>query len=366
MSQLAPTVEKCTSHTECVHSVDTTTDVQSSRKPKTKIPHIGIDLLGGDIASPDHVLETLHALYSKVANPFCLTIFATPEISIHIEAFKEVQGIKEKELEVVQVEEVIYMDDDPLFAVRKKRHSSMCLGMQLLKDRHIDALVSTGNTGALIASAKLFLPMLQGISRAALITLLPTKKDPVAVIDVGANTQCTPMHLVHFAQMGLAYQKARGIKNPSIGLLNIGIEEQKGRAEHRETYKLLQEFNGEATVFAGNVEGKGVFSGDIHVLVTDGFTGNIFLKTAEGLSSFILDTMKENHSLLPFSKPLLKRLESELYSAEHAGAILCGVDGIIVKCHGDSNPEALKCGVNGAINLINGNFLDKIKNELSS
>lgn len=365
MLQVAQTAENRTSPTECAHSVDTMEDAPSFRKHKSKVPHLGIDLLGGDFVSPDHVLGTLHALYSEVATPFCLTVFATPEIAVYIEAFKKANNLKEKDLEIFQTEEIIHMDDDPLYAIRKKKHSSMCLGMKLLRDRHIDALVSTGNTGALIASAKLFLPMLQGISRTALITLLPTKKEPIAVIDVGANIQCTPEHLVHFAQMGIAYQKAREIKKPTVGLLNIGVEEKKGRAELRETYKLLQTFNGEETIFAGNVEGKKVFSGDIHVLVTDGFTGNIFLKTAEGLSSFILDTMKKNQNLIPFSKPLLQHLEAELYSAEYPGAILCGIDGVIIKCHGDAGPEALKCGVQGAINLLQGKFLDKIKLELN-
>ncbi|MCB1080764.1 MAG: phosphate acyltransferase, partial [Chlamydiia bacterium] len=235
------------------------------------------------------------------------------------------------------------------------------LGMRLLKEKKIDALVSTGNTGALIASAKMHLPMLKGISRAALITLLPTKKRPIAVIDVGANIHCTPEHLVQFAQMGVAYQKSRGIQNPTVGLLNIGTEEKKGRAELRETYQLLQK----TPSFVGNVEGKEVFSGAINVLVTDGFTGNVFLKTAEGISSFILDTMHQNQSILPFSKPLLKRLEKELYSAEYPGAILCGMDGIIMKCHGDASPEALKQGVIGALSLIQGSFLDKIKLQLT-
>lgn len=361
MLQVAQTAEKCTSPIECAHSVDTTEDARSFQKSRSKIPHLGIDLLGGDNASPDHVLETLHALYSEIDEPFCISIFATPEIAIHIEAFKEANGIKEKELEVIQTEEVIHMDDDPLYSIRKKKNASMCIAMQLLRDKQIDALISTGNTGALIASAKLYLPMLQGISRAALITLLPTKKEPIAVIDVGANIHCSPEHLLHFAQMGIAYQKARGISAPRVGLLNIGTEEKKGRAELRETYQLLQESE---TDFAGNIEGKEVFSGEIHVLVTDGFTGNVFLKTAEGLSSFILDTMKKNQSLLPFSKPLLRRLEAELYSAEHPGAILCGVDGIIIKCHGDANAEALTCGIQGAINLLQGSFLDRIKHQL--
>ncbi len=368
MLQVAQTVEKCTSPTDCAHSVDTTEDVQSSRKQRQskKVPHIGIDLLGGDLNTPDHVLETLHSLYSERDVPFCLTVFVTPEMITHIKAFRRAYDLKETHLNIIETEEVIDMDDEPLHAIRKKKEASMCIGMQLIKEKKIDALVSTGNTGALIASAKMVLPMLSGISRAALITLLPTQKEPVAVIDVGANIECTPEHLVHFAKMGIAYQKSRGIQKPVVGLLNIGTEEKKGGHELRETYQLLQEFNQDEIIFAGNIEGKEVFAGNIHVLVTDGFTGNIFLKTAEGISSFILETMHKNQILLPFSKSLLKRLESELYSAEYPGAILCGVDGIIMKCHGDAKPEALKCSVQGALNLIQESFLDKIKFELGT
>lgn len=365
MFQVVQTVEKCTSPTVCVPSADTMEERQSSQKKRqSKVPTIGIDLLGGDLKTPDHILETLQVLYSELKDPFCLTLFATPEMATPIETFRKVKGFKEHELEVIVTEEVIEMDDDPLISIRKKRGASMFTGMKLLKEKKIDALLSTGNTGALIASATMTLPMLSGISRAALITLLPTQKDPVAVIDVGANIECSPVHLVHFAKMGIAYQKSRGIKKPIVGLLNIGTEEKKGRRELRETYQLLQEFNQEEAPFAGNIEGKEVFTGNIHVLVTDGFTGNIFLKTAEGISSFILETMHKNKSLIPFSKPLLKRLEEELYSAEYPGAILCGVDGIIVKCHGDASPEALKYGFKGAVKLVQNDFLSKIKSQL--
>lgn len=262
---------------------------------------------------------------------------------------------------ILETEEVIYMDDDPLYVIRRKKKASMCLGIQLLKEKKLDALVSTGNTGALIASAKLYLSMLKGIAKAALIALLPTTKEPVAVIDVGANIHCTPENLVQFAQMGVAFQKSRGISHPLVGLLNIGTEEKKGRAELRDAYHFLQK----TSSFVGNVEGKEVFSGNIQVLVTDGFTGNVFLKTSEGISAFILEIMHQNQSLLLFSRPLITRLEKELYSAEYPGAILCGVDGIIMKCHGDASPEALKNGVQGALNLIQNSFLEKIKFQLN-
>lgn len=363
MSQAAQTAEKCDSPTACAHSVGSTEDAPLSRKSKSKVPLIGIDLLGGDHHSCAYVLDTLQGILQGIDGPCHFFVFTTSEIQEKVEAFKEthVSLLEEKQIHGICVNEVIHMDDDPLHAIRRKKESSLCVGVRLLKEKKLDALVSTGNTGALIAAANMYLPMLDGISRAALITLLPTKENPVAVIDVGANIHCKPEHLVQFAQMGLAYQKSRGIESPKVGLLNIGTEEKKGRADLRETYQLLQEFG---SAFVGNVEGKRIFSGEIDVLVTDGFTGNVFLKTAEGISSFILDTLHENQHTLFFSKPLLNRLEKELYSAEYPGAILCGVEGIIIKCHGDAQPEALKNGVQGALNLISGSFLKKIKSEL--
>ena len=368
MSQIAQTAENPASPTDCVHFVATTEDERLSPKSKSKIPLVGIDLLGGDHNHPEYILETLHGIYRRVRDPFCLLVFATSDIRSQIENFQALHSelLPKDSLFCCFVEEVIHMDDDPLIAIRRKKESSMSVGMRLLKENKIDALVSTGNTGALIASARMHLPLLEGIQRSALITLLPTKKSSIAVLDVGANIECTPENLVQFARMGLAYQKSRGISHPRIGLLNIGTEEKKGRGELRETYKLLQKFNtlDKSPVFIGNVEGKEIFSGNVDVLVTDGFTGNVFLKTSEGISSFILETLHENQAMLPFSKPLLDRLEKELYSAEYPGAILCGADGIIMKCHGDANPEALTNGVQGAIRLVNGQFIAKMKEQL--
>ena len=366
MSRLAQTAEKCTSPTACAPSAGTTEGDRSSQKRKqSKVPTIGIDLLGGDFNDTSHLLATLHALYEEGSAPFCLTVFALPDMAPAIEAFRLGKNLPQNNLQTVLTDEVIAMDDDPLRAIRQKKNASMQLGVRLLKEKKIDALISTGNTGALIASAKMLLPTLAGIPRPALLTLLPTQKEPVAVIDVGANVECTPLQLVHFAKMGIAYQKSRGVEKPNVGLLNIGTEETKGRRELRETYQLLQEFNHEDAPFIGNIEGKEVFTGNIHVLVTDGFTGNIFLKTAEGISSFILETMRRNKTLVPFSKPLLQRLEDELYAAESPGALLCGIDGIILKCHGDSNPNALARTFRSACSLISSRFLDKLKAALA-
>jgi glycerol-3-phosphate acyltransferase PlsX len=169
--------------------------------------------------------------------------------------------------------------------------------------------------------------------------------------------------------MGIAYLKSCSIEKPSIGLLNIGSEPIKGTTELREAYKLLSEFCKKDTSvhFAGNIEARDVFKGEIDLLVTDGFSGNIFLKTAEGLASFILELFEESTDQPPasFLKPAYAGLRRRLNYAEYPGAILCGVDGIIVKCHGNASPESFCKSIHGAVRLIQHNFLEKIKAELT-
>jgi glycerol-3-phosphate acyltransferase PlsX len=181
---------------------------------------------------------------------------------------------------------------------------------------------------------------------------------------VGANVTVKAEHLVQFASMGIAYQKTRGIEQPTVGLLNIGSEKKKGTPELRKAYECLQQHS---TVFKGNVEGRDVFHGDIDVLVTDGFSGNIFLKTAEGLAEFILDDLQKagafegSFELKKIISTLWRRLQYD----EYPGAILCGVDGIVMKCHGRSSPSSLIHSIKGALRLHHHHFLEAIKQELS-
>jgi glycerol-3-phosphate acyltransferase PlsX len=286
-----------------------------------------------------------------------ITVFATSEV------LNELSWVDKQ----VAVKEFISMEDDPIFAVRRKKESSMAVGIRILQEKGIDAFVSAGNTGALLLTAKTTLSTLPGIDRPALLTLLPTKGKEIAVLDVGANLTLKSKHILQFAAMGIAYQKSRGVAHPTVGLLNVGTEAKKGTPQLREAYQKLESLNRDFPTFLGNIEGKDAFQGDIDVLVTDGFTGNVFLKTAEGIAAFILEdiegTAKESCSM--HLKGLLTQLRSRLHYAEYPGAILCGVDGIVVKCHGDSTPEALMSGVKGAIRLVQHDFLDKIKSQLN-
>lgn len=265
--------------------------------------------------------------------------------------------------------ETIEMGDPPLTAIRRKKDSSLCVGLKMLREKEIDAFVSAGNTGALVSYAKMSLSMLPGLMRPALLALLPTKKNPIAVLDVGANLQCKTAHLIQFAMIGAAYQLARGIARPAVGLLNIGSEALKGTSELRTAYHELRELSMQPNAFfrfAGNIEGKNVFDGNVDVLVTEGFTGNVFLKTAEGLANLILDRINENFSgdLALNVRRTLQDLQRHLHYAEYPGALLCGVKGIVIKCHGYSSPEAFSSGIREAVRVASEGFIQILQNKL--
>ncbi len=262
----------------------------------------------------------------------------------------------------------IAMEENPLAALRKKKGASLCVGLRLLKEGKIDAFVSAGNTGALVTASKMILSPLPNVLRPALLALMPTKKRPVAVLDVGANVQVKAAHLVQFAFLGAAYLQSRGHAHPSVGLLNIGAEALKGTSELRLAYHELQTLQKPPFRFAGNIEGKSVFDGEVDALVTDGFTGNVFLKTAEGIANLILDRMHTALSKEAIHNlgPQFLDLQKHLHYAEYPGALLAGVRGIVIKCHGYSTPQAFVSGVRGAIDLAREGFMkifeDKVLN----
>lgn len=313
---------------------------------KMNKPRIGIDLMGSD-TFPKVLLEAVLELTSTDAAEFYLfgqkEIFPNHSLPVH--------GI--------EAPDVIEMTDDPLLAIRRKKKSSVCVGIHHVHEKKIDAFISFGNTGALMASAKLILKMLPGIDRPALLALLPAKHNEIAVLDVGANTTFKPEHLLQFAKMGIAYQKSRGIDAPKVGLLNIGSEAQKGSPEMRKAYQALQSLPD----FVGNIEGRYALASPIDVLVTDGFTGNVFLKTAEGIAHVIREELQEIEST-PNSTDAYRALMNHLNYSQYPGALLAGVDGIVMKCHGEFSNLALKSTINAAIRLVNNAFLTHLKSSL--
>jgi phosphate acyltransferase len=317
---------------------------------------VAVDLMGSD-SPPQAIFEAVLAISQEALPGDSLVVIAQHSV---LPTLRSTFGTLVSSIAFITTEEAIDMEEPPLLAVRRKKDSSMAAGMRLLKEKKIDAFVSSGNTGALVAFAKLHLPMLPQIERPALLVMMPAEKGKVTVLDVGANLTPKPHHLVSYASLGSFYRQCMlGEENPTVGLLNIGVEEQKGTHELKETYQLLQKkFQSR---FLGNVEGREVFQGKINVLVTDGFTGNVFLKTSEGISSFLADYLQAH-----FSVPeIVSHLHQQFNYSEHPGAFLCGVDGIIVKCHGFSDKQALMNGIRGAFALAKKGILSKLKERLA-
>ena len=284
---------------------------------------------------------------------------------------EELQPLEGKErIHVVKTTQVMEMTDGAL-AVRRKKDSSMVRAMEDLKNGKVDGVVSCASTGALLSSATLILGTMEHVDRPAIITVLPTStKRGVILLDIGANATNTPQQLNQFAVLGSAYAKGvRKIADPKVGLLNIGSEAKKGDDLRKETYKLL-EVN-PSIHFMGNVEGKDVLHSEADVIVCDGFTGNIVLKTIEGCSAFMTGSLKEKLMSSLASKigavlanKGLKAMKAELNPKQYGGALISGVNGAVVKGHGSSDAVALYNAIRQLYTFVDTKVLDKIKEEL--
>jgi glycerol-3-phosphate acyltransferase PlsX len=245
------------------------------------------------------------------------------------------------------------MDEAPAAAVRQKRDSSILMGMELLKRGEVSGFVSAGNSGAVVAAAFFLLGTTEGVERPALGTIFPLPSGPVLFLDVGANADCKPSHLVQFAYLGRSYmEKIIGIPNPRVALVSNGEEEGKGNQLVRETYSLLKNT---PLNFVGNVEGKDLTKGITDVVVTDGFTGNIIVKVSEGVSEMLFDALKQASSNGPHLwlatsvlRPALQPLAKLLDYTEYGGAPLLGVKGNVIIAHGRSDAKAIKSALRTA------------------
>lgn len=259
-------------------------------------------------------------------------------------------------IEIVNATSVITMEDKPMCVVREKRDSSMSRGLKLLAEGEVDAFVSAGNTGALITGATLIVRRITGINRAAIASVLPLS-NPVILMDSGANLTVTSDNIVQFAFMGAKYmEKIYGIERPRVGQLNNGTEHNKGNALQVESYQVLSESGLE---FVGNVESKEVPFGVCDVLVTDGYTGNIFLKSVEGMGKFMMgllkDILKTNIATMVSAltmKEKLSDIKHRFDTSEHGGAPLLGISKPVIKAHGSSDAKAIKNAVRQAIHFV--------------
>ncbi len=272
-------------------------------------------------------------------------------------------------IRVVNADEVIDMHDDPAHAVRRKKNSSMTVALNLLHDGEGDAAISAGSTGALLTGATLLVRRIRGIRRAAMAPVLPNGGKGVVLIDCGANVECTPEYLLQFGYMGSFYsQKILGCENPRVGLLNNGSEDTKGTQLCKDAYALLQEASEAGRLrFIGNVEGTDVFSGNVDVIVTDGYSGNILLKTVEGTAKFMMKNVKDVLMKSPKTKIGALLLKKDLYGlkklmdvSEVGGTAFIGITRPVIKAHGSSNARAIRSAVKQAIGFVNAHVTEDI------
>lgn len=329
---------------------------------------IGIDLLGSD-TSPHLLFEGVLQAALQFAPSHLFLVIATPQLISEFSLRSQKKSPESATIDYFSVTDEITMRDEPLTAIRQKKNSSLIVGLRLLKKGKIDGLISAGNTGALIAGASLHLPKVPDVRRPALLAMLPTAKGFTAVIDVGGNVSCKAPHLVQFAKMGAAVQRcSRSMEYPTVGLLNIGVESKKGTSDLRQAYQILEQTQESLRMkFVGNIEGREVLQGKVDVLVTDGFTGNVLLKTIEGTSAFILESMgkmcpSENSETLARA---MKELKSHFNYHEYPGAIVCGIDRLLIKCHGNSSPTSFYHGICGLATLIENHLLQQFKEQLT-
>ncbi|HWQ89425.1 MAG TPA: phosphate acyltransferase PlsX [Desulfitobacteriaceae bacterium] len=301
---------------------------------------IAIDAMGGDYAPAEIVKGTLKAAAAypqleliligkkELLQPYLSNVRLPASISFH------------------EASEMITMDEFPAQAVRKKKDASIVVATRLVKEGLADAVVSAGSTGAQMAAALLGLGRLKGIERPAIAAIMPTLEGGKLILDVGANLDAKPEHLIQYAYMGSIYaEKILGIYQPKVGLLNVGSEEGKGNELTQTSYKYLKET---PLNFIGNIEGRDIPFGRADVIVCDGFAGNVLLKTAEGVAVLIMELIKEKMTATKLRrlgallvKPAMKEIVQTIDYAETGGAPLLGVNGISIVCHGSSKEKAI-------------------------
>lgn len=324
---------------------------------------IVIDAMGGDNAPQETVKGAVEAV-----KQFNVDIVLTGDIEEIAKELEKHSYPKEK-IEIVNCSEVIKTDEKPVVAIRRKKDSSLVVAINMVKDGKADAIISAGNTGAILAGGLFILGRMKGINRPALAPVYPTAKGVSILIDGGSNPDCKPKNLLEFGVMGSLYaNKLLNVDKPSVCLVNIGIEEGKGNELVKEAYEIFKKapFN-----FQGNVEARDVSAGYADVIVCDGFTGNIILKLTEGVAGTIFKMLKKELMKSPIRKLGALLIKSGLKSfkksfdySEYGGAPFLGVKGVVIKAHGSSNAKAIKNAVRQAKILIETNIVEDIEKEI--
>ena len=324
---------------------------------------IAIDAMGGDNAPGSAVVGAIQAVKEYGVEVYLVGI--KEEIHKHM---AEEDKSNEK-ITIIDASEIIRNDDTPVTAIKKKKDSSMVVGLKQVKEGNCDAFLSAGSTGAFLAGSLLKVGRIKGIDRPALSPLIPTTKGLCMIIDAGANLDSKPKNLQQFAIMGSIYmEKVMGINNPRVGLLNVGTEEGKGNDLTKQSFELLSLLN---INFIGNIEARDVAEGVCDVCVCDGFAGNVLLKTTEGVAQAIFDILKGvlmKNALTKIAALMLKdglrTFKKKFDYKEVGGAPFMGIDGIMIKAHGSSDARAIKNAVRQAKLLYDNKCLDIIRQEI--
>ena len=312
----------------------------------------------GTDAAP--VCEVAGAIAAAQADPDLNLVLVGDESRVRPELAKYPDA---ERISVVHASEQITTDDSPASALRKKPDSSIAVGLKLHKEGEVDAFISAGSTGAVMAGSMFVLRRLPGVDRPTVATALPTSKGPTLLLDAGANIECKPQHLLQFAKLGTIYmQDLRGVERPRVGLLNVGSEPGKGPEMVQEAFDLLA---GSGLNFVGNVEGRDIIHHTCDVLVCDGFPGNILLKFYESVAGFLVHNVRAR---LPEGDldPEIERFFQVFDYAEHGGAPLLGVDGVTIICHGGSPPQAIRSAIGVAARAVRSGLVDHMARELAS
>ncbi len=328
---------------------------------------IAIDAMGGD-NSPQKVIEGV-SIHSKKSKNVNYKIFGDKSL---IDPLIEKFNIKKSQIKIFHTSKFVEGEDSALAAAKKGKDTSLWLSIECLKNKEADAIISAGNTGALFVIAKLNLKMIENIDKPALSGLWPNNKGMNLVLDLGANIECNEKNLIDFSLMGSAlYRALFNNDTPKVALLNIGSEEIKGNNVIKNTYQKLTEINNPLYEFHGYIEGNEIMLGKVNVIVTDGFTGNVALKTAEGTANFIVNELKKaltNSILGKFSSFLnsksLKKFKNKLDPRLYNGAILLGLDKPVIKSHGSTDALGFSHSLEVCEKTIRGDLINKIKENI--
>ena len=333
----------------------------------SNIIKIAVDAMGGD-GSPKKIIDGIIHHYKKNNNTFYKIFGDQEKISKFIS-----NSLNKDAFEIIHTNEAVKDTDTPLVAAKRGKSTSMWMAIDSVKNKKSDVIVSAGNTGALFVIAKLNLKMIENIDKPALSGLWPTKKGMSVVLDLGANIECSDKNLIDFAIMGSSLLKSLfPEETPKVALLNIGSEELKGNEIIKETYQKLNQIINEDFEFKGFIEGNHLMDGNVNVIVADGFTGNVALKTAEGTANFITNELKQTMKSSIFGKlgsflsiNSLKKFKKKLDPRLYNGAILLGLDSPVIKSHGGTDFIGFANSLSMCEKIVKNNLIDKIKNSIN-